>query len=145
MKRNFSVIFNLTLLALLVSCKEEFPECQGALKTRSLVQIQICIEGKWRFLYSTGGFTGQSRIEYENSFIEFRRNATLFWIHEGEVVSDGPVDWAYMEDQLNESTHIMKFSRMGVLGSWGFQEIRKDTLIIYDVGNDGFIHVLKKD
>lgn len=133
------------LPALLVSCKEEFPECQGALKTRSLVQIQNCIEGNWKFLHSTGGFTGQSRIDYENSFIEFRSDATIFWVHEGEVVSEGSVDWSYEEDQLNELTHIMKFSRTGVPGSWGFQEIRKDTLIIYDVGNDGFIHVLKKD
>jgi hypothetical protein len=145
MKRSFSVVFHLALLALLFSCKEEFLECQGALKTRSLVQIQNCIEGNWRFLYSTGGFTGQSRIDYENSFIEFRSNATIFWVHEGEVVSEGHVDWSCMEDQFNESTHTMKFSRMSVPGSWGFQEIRKDTLIIYDFGDDGFIHVLKKD
>tara|TARA_R110002020_G_scaffold454870_1_gene670849 strand:- start:4 stop:441 length:438 start_codon:yes stop_codon:yes gene_type:complete len=144
MSQKFWRIFSFIFLVLLSSCKEEFPECQGTLKTKSLVQIQNCIEGNWKFLYSTGGFTGQSRIEYENSTIEFRSNATIFWVNEGDVVSDEPIEWSYMEDQLNEFTHIMKYTRTGVPGSWGFQEIRKDTLIIYDVGNDGFIHVLKK-
>lgn len=145
LSREIWIILNILFLLLFSSCKEDEQECQGVLKTRPLKQLQNCIEGNWKFLYSIGGFTGQMRIEYEHSFIEFRNDATIFWIHEGQLVSEGLVEWSYIEDQLNETTHVLKYSRMGVPGSWGFQEIRKDTLFIYDVGNDGFVHVLKRE
>lgn len=141
MKPKFIATLNLVLLTFLNSCSEESPECQGILKSRPLVQIQNCIEGNWKFLYSIGGITGQMRIDYENSFIDFQKNNTVFWVKEGAVPSEEVVEWSYIEDQFNESTYVMT----GAVGPWGFQEIKQDTLFIYDVGNDGFVHVLKKD
>lgn len=108
------------------------------LKEQPLDTIRHYISGKWQLHYSYGGFTGHTRIDYPDSFIDFGSGNSVYWIRNNELYADTPVTWTWGVDMMGDSTYTMRPF------SWCVWGVKGDTLALYDNGNDGMGHLLSR-
>lgn len=138
------------LVLLLLSCNKEKPEAPVNLKLKDkpLNEIKTAIQGKWQLHYSYGGITGRIRQNRTNSFIEFKPNDSIYWNNNNDLIVRDIITWNRRNDIIGDRTYIMSFCEMrGTICypySWGVEQIKNDTLILYDDATDAMGHYLTR-
>ncbi len=136
----------LIFVCFLLNCDNQTLEysCNSKLKDKPLSQIRNCLQGKWKYVYATGGLTGNAKFYYNDCcFIEFKSSDSLI-ITNTSTVRRSKIEWLEITDQFNERTFQMKYPyNQGYYtrGVWGIQN---DTLTLYDIANDGYGYILAR-
>ena len=67
--------------------KEQDPvySCNGILYDKSLENIRACVVGNWQILYRKGGFTGNWRQDFTDTYLKIRPNDSVYYV-EGNVL-----------------------------------------------------------
>lgn len=133
------------VLTVAIACKKEEPIIQQniTLKDKPLTEIKAHIKGVWQFHRSVGGFTGQTVFYHKNSYIEFKENDSIYWIDDAQERAKTKINWIRDKDEFGDSTYIISIYDVNNFPeNWVVEGIEKDNLVLYDNGNDGFIHYL---
>lgn len=121
---------------LFVSCQKH-SATNISLKDKPLNTIKFYIQGKWKLRYAYGGYSGTRRIDYTNSYMEFKENDILYWIFSNEVLVNNKIKWLYTKDIFHDKTYIMQFETVNhVPLDYGIDGIYKDTLVLYTNASD---------
>lgn len=120
--------------------------CVGLLKYKALDQIRHCIWGYWQLHYWEGGISGDIRQDFTNSFVEFLPNDSIYFVDQGDLTVEDQIEWGWRLDEItHDSIYTMLFQDWRDYSyEWVVKEIRDDTLVLYDNGNDGFNYYLTK-
>lgn len=148
---HLSYLNKVPLLALLLlSCNKEKLKTPVNLKLKDkpLNEIKAAIQGKWQLHYSYGGITGRIRQDHTNSYIEFKPTDSIYWNDNNNLIVADIITWNRRKDIIGDSTYIMSFCEMrGPVCypySWGVEQIKNDTLILYDDATDAMGHYLTR-
>lgn len=130
--------------------KDDTTPTNVILYDKPLETIQRYIQGKWKLVYSKGGFCGTCKYYYDNSFIEFTsNNRVLVPKYDGTYLTDTTIEWVRDIGTYtnNDSTFLMKFyDKYGNPNVYVIEQIYYDTLIYHDNSSDAmFYHYVKSN
>lgn len=121
--------------------------CVGKLKDKALDQIRFCICGYWQMHYGEGGFTGIKQY-FKDTFVEFKPSDSIYFNVQQYLEAADLIEWLKLPDEFTheiDSTFIMTFQDWREYPyAWGVEEIRDDTLVLYENGPDGLGYYLTK-
>jgi hypothetical protein len=138
MHRNIFPLVISGLLALLTITCHEDPSlsCEGTLKDKPLEQFKNCIYGRWELIKVSS--SGIGNVFTTNTFIEFTRTDSIYWIDNNKVILDTAIEWKSKRDLQGNMIHSMDFGSSNI----GVEAIRNDTLTLYTGSLDGSVFYL---
>lgn len=127
------------LLAIIFSCTENDKICEGELKYQSSDKVYHCLQGKWRYHYSFGGFAGFKK--YEDRTVTFRQDQIIFE-NQGNITRDTIFSiQKTIGIATNDSVNAIQWSEYPILVVQGIFE---DTLRVSENFEDGFSYALTR-
>jgi hypothetical protein len=115
------------------------------LRDKPLSIIQGYIVGEWDLNYAYGGIFTHKAIDQENSYMILSPDHIIIGNMYGISV-DTTIVWVRAKTLFGDSTYLLSYSWSGYL--WPeyriVDQIKSDTLIIKDNGDDGFAYYYTK-
>lgn len=130
-------------------CDEEEQTLNIVLYDKPIDTIKHYIQGNWKLHYGKGGIIANMVQYFENTYWEFHFDDQdrIKQTYNSNIVADTTIQWYSETDGYTGLTHIMKFfDKSEVPWNYVVVEIRNDTLIIKDFGDDSmFYHFTKQN
>lgn len=139
-KHNTPLLILLLVLTIFsLHCKKDQQVDNIELNTQPLDVIKKHVNGRWQLLYAIGGFSGNSRKEYKNDYIEFG-NGNILWTRNDTVIVNTPVTW-----QKITNSYIMFFDYTTTFpAAFVPISIENKELILSDYIMDGYTYRLRR-
>jgi hypothetical protein len=118
--------------------------CGGPLDHKALNQIRSCIQGKWQYLSSYGGYAG-TFDQCSNCFITFSANDSVRYVQDGIEKVKARIEWQKYESPTGKTSHRISLGNAYTFpdGLFILQGIG-DKLYLTDGADDGYIFELKR-
>lgn len=119
-------------------------QCELFLREKALNQIRHCIKGSWTLHYRFGGFSGSEKTYYSpKPMVNFMENDSIKYFNNGSYLVKDRINWSY---DSHWHTYAMSFKYSnGFPWDWGVEQIRQDTLVLFDLADDGYGYYLTKN
>ncbi len=142
----------LVITIVIASCKKNNPEphpSNAVLYNKSVSVIKSYIEGKWKINYAIGGMTGNQRIDFINSFMEFKFHPidSIIHVENGVIRSQSRINWFPGQDIFTGTTiYFLGFNiyQSNLPFSYRISQIENDTLLVTQPVADGYTYALTK-
>ncbi len=148
-KKSLVIISALMLIICFTQCKNNDEELLHniVLYNQPLPTIQKYIQGKWKLEYAYGGLMTHKYIDTQNSYMALSRNNHITMGNDSYgVVVDTTIVWKREKIINNEYTYLLSYCWSGYL--WPeyliVYQIKNDTLIVKDYGDDGYDYYYTK-
>jgi hypothetical protein len=114
--------------------------CQLFLVEKALAQVRHCIQGSWQLHYRIGGSSGKDKVHYTNeTIVNFSADDIIEYIVNGTEDFSANIIWTKTQGLTVPVTYIMSFeTSTGFPVSWGVEQVKGDTLVLYDNYPDGY-------
>lgn len=121
-----------------IGCKKEevlpLPDQEGNIALRdvkSLSLIKKTIRGNWKIHYMYGGFTGNTRIDLQNSWFKYMSNDSMYIIDEGRIWAATIPTFYRAQTVFGFEAWVMDYEvGLGVSDRMYFYGLQKDTLVM---------------
>ena len=126
------------------SCKKNVTANNIILYNQPLIVIQQNINGRWRTVYTKGGYSGGT-FYLTNQFWEFSNNNRIKVTDNNSILADTTIFWNKNTYINKDSVFIMNFFDKHLShDSFIIDQILNDTLILHDYASDPFYYYLIK-
>lgn len=139
------IFLGLMILISIVQCKKNSEQLNISLHDKPLSVIQSYVQGNWKLQYEKGGFCATCTNYINNFYWNFTKDNKIQQTYNNTLITDTIINWEWSKPANVDSTYIINFSdKRGIPYFYVAYEIKNDTLVLMDAGNDPVSYYLTK-